>query len=319
MAVVIKLSLGTRPGTWYLSLPFQNENGLLGPYILAGQNEVALIDPGPGITVPALLTSLQEVGFEPRDVTHLLLTHIHLDHAGATGELLRRMPKATVYVHSNGAPHLVDPTKFIASATRIYGEKMYEMWGDIESVPAERIQAIEGGDILNIAGRRLEVHYTPGHAIHHVIFFDVHTGELFAGDAAGVRLQGINYVRPPAPPPDLDLEAWSASIDKLKQLRPDTLYLAHCGPADNPTQVLEHLREKLLSWGDIVLNAMREGKSEEEIIHLLTTKTEPEVLRIARDPNVLKRLDLMANYPMTVQGYMRYWRKKHPERLEGYA
>ena len=94
MTVVTKLSLGTRPGTWHLSLPFQNENGLLGPYILAGQNEVVLIDPGPGITVPALLASLKEVGFEPRDVTHLLLTHIHLDHAGATGELLRRMPKA---------------------------------------------------------------------------------------------------------------------------------------------------------------------------------------------------------------------------------
>jgi glyoxylase-like metal-dependent hydrolase (beta-lactamase superfamily II) len=319
MAVVTKLSLGTRPGTWHLSLPFQNENGLLGPYILAGQNEVALIDPGPGITVPALLTSLKDVGFEPRDVTHLLLTHIHLDHAGATGELVRRMPQATVYVHSNGAPHLIEPSKFIASASRIYGDKMYDMWGDIEPVPAERMQAIEGGDILNVAGRRLEVHYTPGHASHHVIFFDVHTGELFAGDAAGVRLQGTNYVRPPAPPPDLDLEAWSASIDKLKQLRPDVLYLTHSGPADNPTQILEHLREKLISWGDIVLNAMRERKSEEEIIRLLAAKTEPEVLRITGNPNILKRFELTTSYSMTVQGYMRYWRKKHPELLEEYA
>jgi glyoxylase-like metal-dependent hydrolase (beta-lactamase superfamily II) len=318
MAVVTKLSLGTRPGTWHLSLPFQNENGLLGPYILAGQNEVVLIDPGPSITVPALLTSLKEVGFEPRDVTHLLLTHIHLDHAGATAELLRCMPQATVYVHSKGAPHLVNPTKFIASATRVYGEKIYEMWGNIEPVPAERIHAIEGGDILTIAGRRLEIHYTPGHAIHHVVFFDVHTGELFAGDAAGIRLQGINYVRPPAPPPDLDLEAWFTSIDQLKRLRPDILYLAHSGPADHPTQILEHLREKLISWGDIVLNAMRERKSEEEIIHLLTTKTEPEVLRITGNRDVLKRLDLAASYSMTVQGYMRYWRKKHPERLDGY-
>ncbi len=319
MTVVTKLSLGTRPGTWHLSLPFQNENGLLGPYILAGQNEVALIDPGPGITMPAMLTSLKEVGFEPRDVTHLLLTHIHLDHAGATGELIRRMPRATVYVHSNGAPHLVNPSKLIASASRIYGDKMYDLWGDIEPVPAEQIQAIGGGDVLNVAGRRLEVHYTPGHASHHVIFFDVHTGELFAGDTAGVRLQGINYVRPPAPPPDLDLEAWFASIDKIKQLRPDVLYLTHSGPADNPTQVLEHLREKLISWGDIVLNAMREGKSEEEIIRLLAAKTEPEVLRITGNSSNLKRLGMTASYSMTAQGYMRYWRKKHPERLEGYV
>lgn len=319
MTVVTKLSLGTRPSTWHLSLPFQNENGLLGPYVLTGQNEVALIDPGPGITMPAMLTSLKDVGFEPRDVTHLLLTHIHLDHAGATGELIRRMPRATVYVHSNGAPHLVNPSKLIASASRIYGERMHNLWGDIEPVPAQQIQAIEGGDVLNVAGRRLEVHYTPGHACHHVIFFDVHTGELFAGDTAGVRLQGINYVRPAAPPPDLDLEAWFASIDKIKQLRPDVLYLTHSGPADNPTQVLEHLREKLISWGDIVLNAMREGKSEEEIIRLLAAKTEPEVLRITGNSGNLKRLGLTASYSMTAQGYMRYWRKKHPERLEGYV
>jgi glyoxylase-like metal-dependent hydrolase (beta-lactamase superfamily II) len=318
MTAVTKLSLGTRPGTWHLSLPFQNESGILGPYVLAGQNDVALIDPGPSTTVPALLASLQEVGFEPQDVTHLLLTHIHLDHAGATGELVHRMPKATIYVHSSGAPHLVDPTKFIASATRIYGNKMQELWGNIDPVPADRIHAIEGGNILNVAGRRLEIHYTPGHAIHHVVFFDVHTGELFTGDIAGVRLQDINYVRPPTPPPDLDLEAWSASIHKLKQLRPDILYLAHCGPAEHPTQILDHLREKLISWGDIVLHAMRERKSEQEISDLLAQKTEPEVLRITGDRNVLKRLDLTANYAMTVQGYMRYWRKRHPERLDGY-
>src|SRR5579883_2369829 len=232
--------------------------------MLAGGNELAIIDPGPGSTVEALLATIHEAGFEPHEVTHIIATHIHLDHAGATGTLLRHMPEAKVYAHSKGAPHLIDPSKVVASASRIYGDRMQQLWGDIEPVPQERLHALEGGDILNIAGRRLEVHYTPGHAIHHVIFLDVHTGELFAGDIAGVHLQRINYVRPPAPPPDLDLEAWSASIDKLKQLRPDILYLAHCGPADNPTQILEHLREKLLSWGDIVLNAMREGKSEEE-------------------------------------------------------
>src|SRR5256884_3359657 len=224
------------PGAWQISHPFLGEHEIVGSYLLEGRNELAIIDPGPGSMVESLLASIREAGFDPEDVTHILATHVHLDHAGATGTLVRQMPGAHVYIHSKGAPHLLDTTKVVASASRIYGDRMKLLWGEIESTPQERLHIIEGGDILNVAGRRLEVHYTPGHAVHHVIFFDVHSGELFAGDAAGVRLQGINYVRPPAPPPDLDLEAWSASIDKLKKLRPDILYLAHCGPADNPTQ-----------------------------------------------------------------------------------
>ncbi len=316
--VITKLSLGQRPGTWHLSLPFQGEDNVLGPYVISGKNELALIDPGPTSTMEALLSGLSEAGFDPKNVTHLLLTHIHLDHAGATGSLLAHMPQAQVYVHLKGAPHLIDPTRFLASAARIYGDQMQELWGECLPVPEDRVHPIDGGDVLTIAGRRLEVHYTPGHAVHHVVFFDVHTGELFAGDAAGVRLPKINYVRPPTPPPDLDLEAWSASIDKMKQLRADVLYLTHFGPSTDPTQQLEHLREKLLSWGDIVLHALKEGKNEAEIIETLKVQTVPDLLRITGlkegDP-VLRRFDLAANYSMTAQGYIRYWQKKHPERL----
>jgi len=301
-------------GTWQVSLPFQGEEEIVGSYIIAGKDQLAIIDPGPGSTAQALLTLLQEAGFDPRDVTHLLATHIHLDHAGGVGTLLHAMPRATVYVHSKGAPHLVDTTKFVASVTRIYGARTNELWGKVESVPQERMQVIEGGDVLEIAGRRLEVHYTPGHAIHHVIFFDVHSGELFAGDVAGVKLQGIDYVRPPTPPPDLDLEAWSASIDKLKQLRPDLLYLGHFGPTQNVTKQLEQLRERLFSWGEFVLSALRDGKGEEEIIRLLSAQTQPELLRVAQDERVLQRYDLSTNYPMTVQGYIRYWKLKSQNR-----
>jgi glyoxylase-like metal-dependent hydrolase (beta-lactamase superfamily II) len=315
MIAVTKLSRSTSPGTWQISLPFQNEEEIVGSYVMEGKDELAVIDPGPARTADALLSALCEAGFDPANVTHLLLTHIHLDHAGSVGTLLHHMPKTTVYVHSKGAPHLIDPTRFLASAKRIYGERMYELWGEVLPVPEERIHILHDGDVLNIANRRLEVHYAPGHASHHVIFYDVHSGELFAGDAAGIRLQGVDYVRPPTPPPDIDLEAWSHTIDKLKQLRPDVLYLAHFGPVNMPIKHLERLREKLFSWGDFVLGAMRDGKSEDEIAEMLAKYANTDLLRAAGNERSLRRYDLSANYQMSVQGYMRYWRKKHSELL----
>ncbi|MBE3559226.1 MAG: MBL fold metallo-hydrolase [Ktedonobacteraceae bacterium] len=311
MASITQLS----PGIRQVSLPFQGEPGIIGSYLLTGENEIAIIDPGPGSTYEALLASLHEAGLTPEDVTHLVVTHVHLDHAGATGTLLHHMPRATVYLHSRGAPHLADTSKLVASAKRIYGENMQQLWGNIESVPQERMHIVEDGDVLRIAGKRLEVHYAPGHASHHVIFFDVHSGELFAGDTAGVRLQDIDYVRPPTPPPDLDLEAWFATIDKIKRLRPDVLYLGHFGPTRNVDLHLTRLREKLITWGEFILNAMRAGKNEQEIIEQLKAHFDPELKTITRDEKALKRYEIATNYAMTVQGYMRYWNKKHPERL----
>jgi len=303
------------PHTWQISHPFLGENEIIGSYLLAGQNELAVIDPGPGSMVESLLESIREAGFDPQEVTHILATHVHLDHAGAAGTLVRQMPRAQVYVHSKGAPHLLDTTKVVASASRIFGERLKLLWGEIESTPQERLTIIEGGDILSIAGHRLEVHYTPGHALHHVVFFDAHSGELFAGDVAGVRLQGVDYVRPPTPPPDLDLEAWSDSISLVKSLRPDVLYIGHFGAVKNISEHFDRLREKLYSWGEFVLAAMRDGKNEAEIISMLIEHTKPELLRAAHDPHAIERYEIATNYPMTVQGYMRYWRKKHPERL----
>lgn len=304
-----------RAGLWQISLPFQDEEEIIGSYLLAGNGELMLIDPGPGSTLDALLDGLRMAGFDPQDITHILVTHVHLDHAGAVGSLARRVSKAQVYVHKLGAPHLIDTSKLIASAQRIYGERMQQLWGEIESVPEGQLKALEGNEILNIAGRRLEIHYTPGHAIHHIICFDAHSGELFAGDVAGVRLQGIDYVRPPTPPPDLDLDAWSTSLDLLKRLRPDVLYISHYGPVQNIMPHISSLRERLYGWGDFILRSMNEGKTEEEIIALLIKQSNPELERVTRTFHDVVRYDIATNYPMTVQGYMRYWSKKHPERL----
>lgn len=304
-----------RDGFWQISLPFQDEEEIIGSYLLAGKDELALIDPGPSSTLDALLERMRFTGFDPQDLTHILVTHVHLDHAGAVGSLARRVPKARVSVHKLGAPHLLDTSKLVASAKRIYGEKMQQLWGTIEPVPEEQLNVLEGNEILNLAGRRLEVHYAPGHAIHHVIFFDAHSGELFAGDVAGVRLQGNDFVRPPTPPPDLDLEAWSGSLDLLKRLRPDVLYIAHYGAVRNMLSHISSLRERLYGWGDFVLHAMNEGKTEEEIIAMLIKQANPELERVSRTFRDVVRYDIATNYPMTVQGYMRYWRKKHPEKL----
>jgi glyoxylase-like metal-dependent hydrolase (beta-lactamase superfamily II) len=311
MSTVTKLS----PGVWQISLPFLGEHEIVGSYLLAGNNDLAIIDPGPGSMQEPLLASIREAGFEPRDVTHILATHIHLDHTGGVGSLMRHMPKAQVYVHTLGAPHLLDTSKVVASATRIYGERMQLLWGDIEPVPQQRLRVIDNGDILTIAGRSLNVYYAPGHAIHHVIFFDSQSGELWAGDVAGVRLPGVDYVRPPTPPPDLDLEAWSASIDLINCLQPTVAYMGHFGATTNVHAHLDRLREKLYAWGEFVLAAMRSGHTEAEIISLLIAHTEPELHQAAGDVHALKRYEIATNYAMTVQGYMRYWRKKHPERL----
>ncbi|MGH2478360.1 MAG: MBL fold metallo-hydrolase, partial [Ktedonobacteraceae bacterium] len=214
-----------RAGLWLISLPFQGEEEIIGSYLLAGNGELALVDPGPGSTLEALLTGIREAGFDPQDLTHILVTHVHLDHAGVVGSLARRFSKAQVYVHSQGVPHLRDTSKLIASAQRIYGDRMEALWGEIEAVPEDQLKALKGGDTINIAGRRLEIHYTPGHAIHHIVGFDAHSGELFAGDIAGVRLIGSDFVRPPTPPPDLDLEDWSSSLYLIKRLHPDVLYI----------------------------------------------------------------------------------------------
>jgi glyoxylase-like metal-dependent hydrolase (beta-lactamase superfamily II) len=303
------------PGFWQISLPFQGEEEIIGAYLLAGNGELAVIDPGPESTLEALLEGIHQAGFDPQDVTHILLTHVHLDHAGVTGSLARRISKAQVLVHAQGAPHLLNTSKLVQSAQRIYGERMQRLWGAIESVSGEQLKSLEGGEILNVAGRRLEVHYTPGHAVHHVVYFDVHSGELFAGDVAGVRLQEMDYVRPPTPPPDLDLEAWSASLDLIKRLRPDVLYIGHYGAVGHIISHISSLRERLYGWGDFVLHAMNEGNSEEEIISLLIKQSNPELERATRTFHDVVRYDIATNYPMTVQGYMRYWRKKHPERL----
>src|SRR5262249_39993420 len=179
------------------------------------------------------------------DVTALVLTHIHLDHAGATGTLVREYPHLRVYVHEIGAPHMIDPGKLIASATRLYGDAMERLWGEIEPVPREVMTTLSGGERIDVAGRTLDVAYTPGHASHHVSFFSADSGVAFVGDAAGIRVVENGFVLPPTPPPDIDLEVWADSLATIERWQAETLFITHFGPASPSRPHLTAMRDHL--------------------------------------------------------------------------
>jgi len=199
----------------------------------------ALVDPGPESSLQTLLDALGEE--RPRA---LLLTHIHLDHAAATGALVRRWPDLEVYVHERGAPHLADPSRLLASAERLYGEHMERLWGEIVPVPERNVKPLAGGE--RVLGMR--VAHTPGHASHHVGYLHEQSGTAFVGDVAAVRIPGVDLVVPPTPPPDIDIEAWIDSIGIVEGWQPERLALTHFGAIEDPlphlTLVKERLREE---------------------------------------------------------------------------
>jgi glyoxylase-like metal-dependent hydrolase (beta-lactamase superfamily II) len=205
-----------------------------------------IIDPGPTSCLDTLLEALG--GEEPRA---LLLTHIHLDHAGASGALVRRFPKLPVYVHERGAPHMIDPAKLMKSATQLYGDDMDRLWGEMVPVPEENIRVLSGGE--TVEGLRVE--YTPGHASHHVTYVDEDAGDAYVGDVGGVRIPPSGYVAAPTPPPDIDLEKWNASLDLLESRAPQRLHLTHFGCADNVAEHIAQMRGRLAAWGEVAKSA----------------------------------------------------------------
>jgi len=218
-------------GLDYVDLLFLGRPDIIATAILRGADGVALIDPGPSTTIETLRLSLKHKGIALADVRQLLLTHIHLDHAGATGTLVRENPAIEVVVHERGAPHMADPAKLLASATRLYGEAdMQRLWGEFLPVPRSNLRALQGGETLVAGGRELDVAYTPGHASHHVSYFDRASRVAFVGDTAGIRRGPGTYVMPPTPPPDIDLEIWRESEARILAWDPDTLFLTHFGP-----------------------------------------------------------------------------------------
>jgi glyoxylase-like metal-dependent hydrolase (beta-lactamase superfamily II) len=203
--------------------------------IAAYELDGLIVDPGPSSCLEMLIHG---IGEEPRA---LLLTHIHLDHAGATGSLVRRFPRLRVYVHEVGAPHLIDPRRLLDSARRLYGDDLERLWGDVLPVPAENVVALRGGE--EIEGFR--VAHVPGHASHHVAYLHASSGDAYVGDVAGVRIPPGKFTVAPTPPPDIDVEAWEASLRTVAAWRPRRLCLTHFGPVNEVEEQLERMRERL--------------------------------------------------------------------------
>jgi glyoxylase-like metal-dependent hydrolase (beta-lactamase superfamily II) len=251
----------------------------------------ALVDPGPESSLPTLLAAIG--GKQP---LALLLTHIHLDHAAATGALVRRWPELEVYVHERGAPHLIDPSKLLASAERLYGDQMQRLWGEIVPVPEANVRALAGGE--TVLGMR--VAYTPGHASHHVCYLHEESGTAFVGDVAAVRIPPAELIVPPTPPPDIDIETWEGSIGIVESWRPERLAVTHFGAIDEPAEHLAAVRERLREEA-----ALAAELSEEEYERRHVARVES-----AMDPENAAEMIQCVPPQYQWRGLHRYWRKK---------
>lgn len=250
------------PSVTALDVHWNGRPGSVASALLESGEHRALIDPGPGSTVETLREGLKARGLAVSDLDAILLTHIHLDHAGATGTLLQENPRMTVYVHENGAHHMADPSKLLASAERLWGGELRRIFGDTLPVPAENLRILQGGETLRLGTRELNVVYTPGHAVHHVSYFDDVEGLAFVGDTTGIRVENGPYIMPATPPPDIDLGLWDASLDAILARHPARLFLTHFGIAENPSEHIVVFRERLHRWFKIASEIMRSDSGD---------------------------------------------------------
>lgn len=229
-------------------------------YLLTGSAPV-LVETGSQTSVAAVLSSLRDIGIAPADLAGIVVTHIHLDHAGGVGDVARAFPNATVYVHEKGARHLVDPSRLVASASQVYGDLLDSLYGRLDPTPAERIHVLADGEEIRVSSNRtLTSIDSPGHAKHHLALHDSDTGILFVGDAVGVRLPDAGVLRPATPPPDFDLAQALHSLEKFAARRPAGVALAHYGLVPGPDTILDEAAETLRQWAGVAEQAWREGR-----------------------------------------------------------
>ena len=295
-------------GLSWIDLQFQGRSRAIATAVVHDAGGVALVDPGPTSCLPVLTAGLEQRGIRMADVRELLLTHIHLDHAGAAGTLVRAHPHMRVFVHTKGAPHMADPAKLLASATRLYGDDMDRLWGRFEAVPAANLVVLEGGERIDAAGRSFEVAYTPGHASHHVSYFDRSSGVAFVGDTGGVCVDG-GWVLPPTPPPDIDLDAWRVSIDRIEAWSPQTLFLTHFAQAPSVRPHLRALLENLERTAEWVRESLAGEETDDERAARFAAWLRRE-LRLQMSEAQLESYPVAAPFEQLWLGLARYWRKK---------
>jgi glyoxylase-like metal-dependent hydrolase (beta-lactamase superfamily II) len=278
-----------------------------------GPDELLLVDSGPESVFDAVVNGIRKLGFEPAHVRHLLASHIHLDHTGGAWRWAKEFG-TRIYANARGVRHLVDPSKLVGSAARIYGDKMELLWGAAAMIPEDQVIPVEDRAELRFGSQQFLVLDTPGHAQHHNVYWLESEQTVFAGDVAGVRIRRGPAI-PPFPPPDIHLESWKESLDKIRTLRPASLHITHFGRVDDPLSTLDALEKRLFSWADWMKQRLVEGKSELEIVAEFEKFTVQELLAAGTPKEDLVTYEQADPASMSVAGLSRYWRKYHPEQV----
>jgi len=288
-----------------LDLNFQGRKQAIAAYLIPHSSGVVLVECGPGSTLPGLQSALAEHGYSVADVTHVLLSHIHLDHAGAAGWLARQ--SAEVYVHPVGAPHMLNPEKLLASAARIYGDRMDELWGEFLSVPEDRLTVAEDAQEIVIGNLHFLPIDTPGHAYHHYayLFEDI----CFSGDIGGVRIPGFPYMRIPMPPPELHLEKWRESVRRLRREKFNRIAPTHFGIFDDPDWQLNELEKNLDAVSRWLEDVMPADPPIEELRQMFSDWMDEQARASGLSEAVTKVYEVANPVGMSADGLQRYWRK----------
>ncbi|MGZ8619530.1 MAG: MBL fold metallo-hydrolase [Actinomycetota bacterium] len=309
------------PGTVLIDTRMADLDEFNAVYLLTG-SEPTLVETGPAADAPVVLAALARFGLDAGDLAHLVVTHIHLDHAGGAGTLLPRFPRADVWVHERGAPHLADPSRLLASTARTYGEeRMRAFFGDTEPVDAARIRVVADGDRIPLGDRALDVLHTPGHASHHVALHDDATGALFTGEAIGSHLPWVDCYRPALPPPEVDVEAALASIDVIGARRATALMTSHFGPVEDAEEGCERAAARIVEWSDAVRRRLDTDPDAglDDLTDMLRTVAAADHVEDAGAPIDLDRYDAIGSIRMNAAGLARYWRKRREAEAEADA
>ena len=281
-----------------------------GSVYLVNEEKKALVDTGPTTSAKAVLGGIKKAGVNPEDIDYLIVTHVHLDHAGGAGTLLKEMPKAQVVVHHRGARHLVNPERLVSSVAAAQGEAMMAKLGEVVPVPVERVKPVNDGDVIELGNNQvLKFIDAPGHAPHELCVHESRNNGLFSGDAVGISMADNKVLLPVTPPPSFDLEAYLGTLDRLLALKVSTIYYAHFGASDKVQEDLRLAKSKLEAWDDLVGKAVAGdgfGFAAEKFKDRLYAELEP-----ARNEVLLYRYLVGGMVPLNIAGYLQYYREKH--------
>ena len=268
-----------------------------------------LIECGPALSIDAVIDALRGLGLDADDLAYLVVSHIHLDHAGGAGDVANAFPNARIVVSDLGAHHLVDPERLNASSRRVYGDLMDSIYGNCTPIAAERIIAIDGRTELDLGGGRLlDIFATPGHAKHHISMLDNDSGALFVGDSVGVKTPGTGPLRPATPPPDFDLDLAQRSIDRYREIAPQRVYLAHYGAIDPPLESLAEASDRLRAWAEVAREAVAEHDELDHVADTLAARFAADI--VTDDEESARRVGILGGYRSNAMGLLRYWRKR---------